>query len=81
MVIGLFSYYFNSKRIKMFAASSCPYSSVTSVTQSVTEYSRYTNSYRAFVTMLQCYNVTPILKKIKIKQKIMRETLYEIIDN
>jgi len=39
----------------MFAASSCPYSSVTSVTQSVTEYSMHINSYRAFVTMLQCY--------------------------
>jgi len=39
----------------MFAASLVTYSSVTSVTQSVTEYSRYTNSYRAFVTMLHCY--------------------------
>ena len=60
----------------MFAASSCPYSSVTSVTQSVTEYSKHTNELQSF-----CYNVytvTPILKKIKIKQKIMRETLYEI---
>ena len=39
----------------MFAASSCPCSSVTSVTQSVTDYSIHTNSYRASVTMLQCY--------------------------
>ena len=39
----------------MFAASSCPYSSVTSVTQSVTEYSIHNNSYRASVTMLHCY--------------------------
>ena len=39
----------------MFAASSCPCLSVTSVTQSVTQYSMYTNSYRAFVTMLHCY--------------------------
>ena len=39
----------------MFAASLVAYSSVTSVTQSVTQYSIHTNSYRASVTMLQCY--------------------------
>jgi len=39
----------------MFAASLVTYLSVTSVTQSVTEYSMHINSYRAFVTMLQCY--------------------------
>ena len=39
----------------MFAASLVTYSSVTSVTESVTENSIYTNSYRASVTMLHCY--------------------------
>ena len=39
----------------MFAASFVTYSSVTSVTQSVTEYSIHNNSYRASVTMLHCY--------------------------
>ena len=39
----------------MFAASLVTYSSVTSVTQSVTEYSIHNNSYRASVTMLHCY--------------------------
>ena len=39
----------------MFAASLVTYSSVTSVTQSVTEYSIHNNSYKASVTMLHCY--------------------------
>ena len=39
----------------MFAASVCPYFTVTSVTESVTENYIYTNSYRASVTMLHCY--------------------------
>ena len=50
-----FSEYFNSKAIKMFAASVCPHSTVTSVTESVTENSIHNNSYRASVTMLHCY--------------------------
>ena len=39
----------------MFAASLVTYSSVTSVTQSVTDNSIHNNSYRASVTMLHCY--------------------------
>jgi hypothetical protein len=39
----------------MFASFSCPRYSVTSVTESVTENSIHTNSYRASVTMLHCY--------------------------
>ena len=57
----------------MFAASVCPHSTVTSVTESVTENSIHNNSYRASVTMLHCY--TYFEKKKKTKQKIMRETL------
>ena len=59
----------------MFAASSCPPSSVTKCNQKcnqlVVMYKRL-QTIGYMVTL-----VTPILKKIKTKTKIMRETLYK----
>jgi len=59
----------------MFAASVCPYVSVTKCDQKCDQLFKAhkgLQSTRHSITL-----VTPILKKIKIKQKIMRETLYK----
>lgn len=60
----------------MFAASSCPYPSVTKCDQKCDQLFK---AYKRLQTTRHSITlVTPILKKIKTKQKIMRETLYEI---
>jgi len=59
----------------MLAASVCPYASVTKCDQKcdqLFEAYKGLQSTRHSITL-----VTPILKKIKTKQKIMRETLYK----
>jgi len=60
----------------MFAASLVTYSSVTKCDQKCDQLFK---AYKRLQTTRHSITlVTPILKKIKIKQKIMRETLYEI---